>query len=196
MKFGLREALFVALLMVMPVGAWWFVFRPQNTQNAEMRRQIDARQAKLQQLNQELAAIGNLEKEIRSLTGAIDFFESKLPDEKEMDKILQEIWMLAKSNDLNPKSIRTLVRRGAASFLADGSDQAEQLIAIELEGDFEGFYAFLLSLEGQPRIMRIGKMKLRTEEKNLDGNVSANFELSIFFEKKSKEKPWPKKTST
>ena len=69
-------------------------------------------------------------------------------------------------------------------------------IDMTLDGNFVGFYSFLLALENQPRIMRIGKMELRTEEKNLDGNVSADFELSIFFEKKTKEKPWPNRTST
>ena len=32
MKFGLREIVFVVLLMAIPVGAYWFVFRPQNIQ--------------------------------------------------------------------------------------------------------------------------------------------------------------------
>ena len=40
MKFGLREMIFVGLLMLIPVGAWWFVFRPQNTENAIAARVV------------------------------------------------------------------------------------------------------------------------------------------------------------
>ena len=47
MKFGLRETIFVALLMSLPVGAWWFIFRPQNIRNDEMIKQIEVKQEKL-----------------------------------------------------------------------------------------------------------------------------------------------------
>jgi len=185
MKFGLREIIFIVLLMAIPVGAWWFVFHPQNTANAEMREQIDARQAELQQLNKAMGTIGNLEREIKSLSQAIKYFQSKLPNEKEIDKILQEIWVLAETNHLNTKGIRTLKKTTNSSFLETGSDQAEQPIAVELEGDFLGFYAFLLSLENQPRIMRIRKMHLQSSEKDNNGQISASFEMSIFFEHNS-----------
>jgi len=175
-------------LMVIPLGAWWFVFRPQNARNAEMRRQIESRQAKLRELNTTLSALGDLQKEIDSLNKAIEFFHSKLPDEKEIHKILQEIWLLAESNDLDAKSIRTLSNKGATGYLPKGASQAEQPIAVELEGDFRGFYAFLLALENQPRIMRIAKMNLETVDKDETGKIKADFELSIFFERNRKGK--------
>jgi Tfp pilus assembly protein PilO len=185
-KFGLREIVFIVLLMLIPVGAWWFVFRPQNEANAEMRRQIEARQAKLRELNKSLSVIGDLETEIGSLNEAIDYFESKLPDEKEIDKILQEIWMLAKSNDLQAKSIRTLTRTGGSGFVQTGSGQAEQPIAISLAGDFEGFYTFLMALENQPRIMRVSKMNISGNKNGLGERINVQFELSIFFDRNGK----------
>ena len=194
MKFGLREIIFIVVLMVIPVGAWWFVFRPQNMQNAEMRRQIEVRQAKLRQLNQVLGTIGDLEQQIATLGEAIEYFESKLPPEKEIDKILREIWLLAESNNLQANSIRTLVRKGPGGFTAEGGAQSEQPIQVQLEGDFMGFYAFLLALENQPRIMRIGRMSLRAGDKVPRGRIGADFELSIFFEKAAKEDKWAQKS--
>ena len=194
MKFGPRETIFVALLMLIPVGAWWFVFRPQNVHNAEMRRQIEARQAKLRELNKVMGTIGDLEKQIDSLQQAVDFFQSKLPDEKEIDKILKEIWRLAESNNLQAKSIRMLVWRESTSLLPEASSQAEQPIAIQLSGDFRGFYSFLLALESQPRIMRIRKMDLKLFDKDTPGAVSAEFEMSIFFERNRRKTIWPQKT--
>jgi len=196
MRFGPREIIFMVALMVIPIGAWWFVFRPQNTRNAEMRRQIEARQAKLRDLNTTLSAIGDLEEEIGSLNKAIEFFHSRLPSEKEIHKILQEIWLLAESNDLDAKSIRTLTSKGAKGYLPKGASQAEQLIGIELEGDFRGFYAFLLALEDQPRIMRISKMDLELVDKDETGKIKAAFELSIFFERDGKGESWAQKSST
>lgn len=189
MRFGLREIIFIVLLMAIPVGAYWFVFRPQNQANQEMRKQIEARQAKLRELNRATGAIGDLKSEIDSLAKAIDFFQSKLPSEKEVDKILQEIWLLAEDNKLNAKSIRTLERNASRNFVTDGS-QSEQPIAIQLEGDFRGFYSFLLALENQPRIMRIRQMKLQKLPNAAEGTMTANFEMSIFFEK-DEGTPWP-----
>jgi len=196
MKFGLREIVFISLLMLIPVGAWWFVFRPQNTRNVEMRRQIEARQAKLRDLNLATGTLGDLKSEIGSLTKAITFFQSKLPSEKEIDKILQEIWLLAESNKLNTKSIRTLDRKTDSIFTTEESDQSEQPIAIHLEGDFRGFYSFMLALENQPRIMRIRSMKLTKIEQGPEGSMMAEFEMSIFFErnKAREDQQWPSRS--
>lgn len=186
MKFGLREALFTLVLMLIPVGAWWFIFRPQNANNASLKEEIALRQAKLQKLNLALGTIGDLEAEIESLEEAIAYFQSKLPGEKEIDKILQEIWLLAEDNNLKAKSIRPLNRKSAL-FTNESSPQAEQPIAIQLEGNFSGFYAFLLALEDQPRIMRVGRMNIEVPSRSPGpGYVEIGLEISIFFEPNAK----------
>jgi type IV pilus assembly protein PilO len=169
--------------MLIPVGSWWFVFRPQNMRNDEMRQQIEIKQAKLRQLNDAISTIGDLEKQIDELSKAIVFFKSKLPNEKEVDKILQEVWLLAKSNKLNPKSIRTIKRRMGAGAAPISTEHAEQPIKVELRGDFLGFYAFLMALENQPRITRIRKMTIKRLKDCKIGRISAEFEMSIFFER-------------
>ena len=179
MKVGLREIIFIVLLMGIPLGAWRFVFKPQNAHNAEMLHRIEAKQAKLRQLNQATGTIGDLQKQIASLHSAMSFFRSKLPNEKEIDKVLQEVWKLAETNQLTTKSIRTL-QRGSEPLFA--TQHAEQPIAVQLEGDFAGFYSFLLALEDQPRIMRITKLTLKKPEKGSQGMVKAEFVMSIFFE--------------
>jgi len=193
MKFGLRESVFMVMLVSLPLGAWWLVFRPQNARNEHMTAQIEAKQKKLRALNQVTATIGDLQKEIAAQEDAFRYFQKKLPNEKEIDKVLQEIWRTAELNELKTKSIRTLTRTGnGAAASPDGPH--EQPIAVQLEGRFTGFYTFLQAIENQPRIMRITKMSLKTEEKDNDGNVVANFEMSVFFEKEGKGKEWPSKT--
>ena len=65
----------------------------------------------------------------------------------------------------------------------------EQPLKVELEGNFEGFYEFMLALENLPRITRIFDLKLKkisqlSGPKKDDlppGSVSAEFTLSIYF---------------
>jgi len=181
MNFGLREALFIVLLLAIPAGAWWLVFHPNNERNDRMQARIAQRQEKLKRLNRTTAVIGDLKREIGSLREAVAFLRSRLPSEKEMDKVLEEIWKLAERNDLQTKSIRTL-DRGDGLYVPTGSPHSEQPIAVELTGDFRGFYAFLQALENQPRIMRIRTMKLTRPKDGPPGHVQAAFEMYVFFE--------------
>jgi len=184
MKFGLREVIFIVLLLAIPVGAWWFAFRPNNLRNEEMLRQIAAKQARLRELNRLTATVGDLRKEIESLEGAVRFFQSKLPSEKEMDKVMKGIWLLAESNRLATKSIRQLTKKSAGGLPAESEQYAEQPISVVLEGDFMGLYAFLQALENQPRIMRIHQVNL-SKAKGPEGEVHADLTMSIFFERAS-----------
>jgi len=190
MKIGLREVVFVILLMGIPIGAWWFVFRPRNAREAEIRSQIEAKQAKLQALNHATATLGNLKKEIDSLEKAVAFFHSKLPNEKEIDKVLQEIWRLAESSQLTTKSIRVVDKASRNLPVAAGGGYAEQPISVQLEGSFLGLYTFLQALENQPRIMRIHNLSVTKSKKGPEGHVEASFVMSIFFEQEKKDSEW------
>jgi len=188
MKVGLREIIFILLLMAIPIGSWWFVFRPHNAREAQMLAEIEAKQEKLRALNRATATIGDLRKEIRALEKALAFFRDKLPSEKEIDKVLKEVWLLAESNNLITKSIRTRQQNSSNSFATKFGAHSEQPIAMQLEGDYLGLYAFLQALENQPRIMRVCSMKLRKPKKGAPGSVQADFEMSIFFDKNHKAK--------
>lgn len=185
MKFGLREIVITALLMCIPLVAWKLVFVPNNTRNADMLKQIEQKQAKLRELNLATATIGDLKTEIHELSKAIGFFQTKLPNQQEIDKILQEVWRLAEANNLTTKSIRTKTRPTGTRRFSDVVE-GEQPIAVQLEGDFKGLYSFLLALENQPRIMRIQNMKIEKLKKGEEGMVKANFVMSIFFEANEK----------
>ena len=183
MKFGIREIVFTVLLLLIPLGAWRFVLRPSSQRNSEMLAQIAVKQGKLRELNQAAGAIGELKGEIASLEKAIGYFQSKLPGEKEIDKVLNEVALLAEANHLTTKKIRTLGRTTEKSLLSLSSSQSEQPIEVHLEGDFAGFYVFLQALENQPRIMRVTQMTLKKLEKSTEGAMKAEISMSIFFER-------------
>jgi Tfp pilus assembly protein PilO len=183
MKFGIREIVFIALTAAIPVAAWWFVFRPANERNEELMGAIEARQAKLRELNQATGSIGDLEMEIDSLEKAIKFFRSRLPSAKEIDKVLQEVWKLAEANQLATKSIRTAEVKGDGLLPDPGGPYAEQPLEMDLVGPFSGFYGFLLALEAQPRIVRIQEMQLSKVKDAPEGVIRAECTLSVFFER-------------
>ena len=187
MKFSIREIILVALMVAIPVGAWWTVYRPNNARNVAMTKEVEARQAKLRELNRVTGTIGDLKMEIASLEKAIQFFRSRLPTEKEIDKVLQEVWRLAESNNLSTKSIRTLDRQGP-SILTDASGPyAEQPLSMKLEGPFTGFYGFLLALEARPRIVRLQSMDIEKLPQAKEGSIRAECKMSVFFERSGRK---------
>jgi hypothetical protein len=63
---------------------------------------------------------------------------------------------------------------------------------MEFEGDFMGFYGFLLALEAQPRIMRIREIKIEPgigdSSDAKKGLIKASLMMSVFFENQPNRK--------
>jgi len=173
MRFGFREIVFIVVLLGLPVAAYFFVFEPVNGQIDQVRKENATKQAKLDKL--EVARhIEDLGNEIEKLDQAIAMFEAKLPAEKEVEVILREVWQLATERGLRPRSVRT--GKPVRSVMYN-----ELPIKMEIIGDFDGFYAFLLDLERLDRITRVPDVKLE-KLRDTEGHMQASFTLSIFFE--------------
>ena len=185
------KAMFLVVLVGMPLAAWRMAFVPRNAMAGRLDTQVAAKRERLKAVNKATATIGDLEKEIEALNKAINFLRAKLPSEKEIDKVLQEVWGLAEENHLVTKSIRTMDRKKLPADMAASMGQGEQPITIQLEGSFLGFYAFMQALEKQPRIMLVREMNMLKPEKSPEGYVSVEFIVTIFFEN-SENKPWQK----
>ena len=174
MKFGAREILFLCVMLGLLACTYVFVFNKANEKRAALTADIEQKQAALSNLRQATAGIDDLNRKIADLQQAITFFESKLPQEKEVDKILKEVWQMAEANALQTRTIKTLKSERSSSY-------SEQPIQMSLAGDFNGFYAFLLQLEKLPRITRVTQMSLE-KISDPDGEMQAQMTLSIFFE--------------
>ena len=175
MRFGIREAIFLVLLLATPIAAYVFLFGPRNAMISEARAEIRQKQEKLQQLEAATGRFQDLDSEIEKLTEAISLFEKKLPAEREVDVILKQVWELAARHGLTPKSIRTDKPVAAASY-------SELPIRMVIVGDFDGFYSFLLDLEKLRRVTRMPEMALKKSTRNEEGQMQAQLVLSIFFE--------------
>ena len=173
MKLGIRELLFLCVLGGLLVCAY-FVFKKSDVKDTQLRAEIEEKNRRLSNLAQATAGIEDLSKKIEELGQAITFFESKLPQEKEVDKILKEVWQMAEANSLTTKTVKTMKSERYSSY-------SEQPIQMSLSGDFKGFYSFMLQLEKLPRITRVMQMNLQ-KINDRNGEMQAQMTLSIFFE--------------
>ena len=196
MKPSPREIIFALVLLAIPMAAWKLEFSPRQKRQQELKQAIEAKQAKLDKLfekKQLSGAIGDLRDQIAEGKKAVEIFRSRLPDEKEIDQIVREVWRLAKSNNLSPTSLRTVPPRKDKQFTSPAGPHGEQPVLIQIEGDFKGLYSFMIDMESQSRIMRVRQMTLKKPDKDHTGQVSATIEFSIFFEHKGVDPQWTAK---
>lgn len=173
MKLGIRELVFFMLMVGLLVAAY-FILDKKSRKRADVLADVEQMHQSLTNLRASMAGIDDQDRKISELQQAIAFFESKLPQEKEVDKILKEVWQMAEANSLATRTIKTLKSEREANY-------SEQPIQLSLSGDFNGFYAFLLQLEKLPRITRVSHMNLEKID-GRDGEMQAQLTLSIFFE--------------
>ena len=183
MRFGIRELIFLVVLLAVPVASWWYVFRPRNTEITQARVEIEIKQAKLDKLREVANRIDDIGLAIEQGREAVELIEAKLPNRDQVDDILEKVWQLAKRNHLSLKSVKSEKPVPATLYM-------EQPLRVSMTGRFDGFYQFLLEVENLSRITRVPRVKLEriTEAGGLNdadldtGLMQADFTLSIYFE--------------
>jgi type IV pilus assembly protein PilO len=178
MSSTVRKAIFFALLTGLGAVGYHFMIRPANKHLAASKQRMEGKLAKLSDFEKATAKAHDLSQQMTQVDEAIAFFESKLPPTSEIHKVLEQVTVIAQKQGLDAKTIRTLPRK-------DTSGYVEQPLRLELEGNFNAFYSFLLELERLPRIMKIRKMDLSKLKKQSEGEIAADFVVSIFFQNKT-----------
>lgn len=178
MRFGLRELVFLLVLLAMPAVAYFAVFKEQNNKHQEARAEIAAKRAKLDALDKATQEFIDLDQEIARLKDAITIIEEKLPAGKETYVVVNQVADLARSHKLKVEEIKPDKVASAGPFAS------ELPIQMEIKGNFAGFYRFMLEVERLPRITQVPMMTLKGSDKKGDpvGTMIAEVTLSIFFE--------------
>jgi type IV pilus assembly protein PilO len=180
-KFGLRELIFLIVLVAVPAASLFYVFRPHNERIEQQMGEIQRKQSELVQLQGVLDQVDELDRAIEEGRDLIAMIEDKLPTEQNVDEILDQIWQVTVGNGLTVKSVKT-------DKVEDEGLYRELPLAMVVEGDFDGFYRFLLELENLPRITRIHEMTLERlsqrsgKDQGPAGQMKAEFTLSIYFQ--------------
>lgn len=194
MRFGLREIVFIIILLAVPIAAAFYLFKPRNDQIQKIQAENETKQAKLLELADVRQRVDDIKLEIEKGRNAIELIEAKLPAQRDVESILQDVWQAAERNRLDLKSVKTEEPEPAANYM-------ELPLKVVMTGSFNGFYQFLLELEALPRITRIQDLDLRragfnegkqrsrrrgraTADLDVDpGSTIAEYTLSIYFER-------------
>lgn len=173
MKFGIQGIMFfIAILAILAGG--FFLCNKESQYKMELSADTAKKQRVLSDLDRSMAGITDANRKIAELQQAVNFFESKLPQAKEVDSVLKEVWQRAESNSLAIRTIKTPKAKRGPKY-------SEQAMEMTLSGNFNGFYTFLLQLEKMPRLTRVEKMLL-TKISGHDGDMEAAMTLTIYFE--------------
>ena len=174
MKSSTRILLTLLGIVVATVAVVFVVVRPLGQRVAADQEAIRDRRDQLVKLQRVARRINDLEEEIKRLEDALAFFEDRLPQQREIDVILREVWVTAEARSLAARTIRTLKVETASRYNA-------QPISLTLEGPFAGFYEFLLCLEQLPRITKVREMQIQKSPTE-PGAVLVDMVVDIFFE--------------
>ena len=173
MKLGIREILFFIVMLGVLASSYFFIFSKANARRTALQADTLAKQRALADLHTATAGIKDINNKIDELEAAIKVFDSKLPQQREMDTILQQVTQLSQSAGLLTKTVRPTKSVTAANY-------SEEPIELSLSGNFAGFYQFLLNLERLPRLTRVTQMKLERMN-DQDAQMTAELTLSIYF---------------
>lgn len=174
MNSGIRHLIFFALIGAMIYISWAYMIKPANESLARERVRMETQRAKLQELAQAKAASEDLNASLEEMERAIREFESKLPPSSEIHTMLENVTLIAQRQGLTPKTIRALPSKNNRGYI-------EQPLEMEVHGNFNSYYSFLLELERLDRITKIRKMELK-KKNNAEGQTEAKFVMSIFFQ--------------
>lgn len=179
---GFRDLAFVAVLMAVPIASYFFVFAPRNEEILRARSEITTKNARLENLHRLTSRIGDLGREIAEREEELEKLNQKLPDREGVDRILEQVTQLAQKSDLAVRSVK-------GEKVAPAGMAMELPLKTVIEGNFDGFYQFLLDLESLPRITRVHQLKILklgmgprdNDQITVGGAMRAEFTLSIYF---------------
>ena len=179
MKFGARELVFLAVMRGLLGASYVFVFSKADAKRAAREAEVDSKVKALADLERATATVHDVDKKTEELQKATAYFEGKLPQAREIDKVLKEVSQIAENKHLQTKTVKTFKAQRMHGY-------SELPIEMSLSGDFGGFYEFLLELERLRRLTRVTHMNL-TKIADRDGEMQAQITISIFFEPETME---------
>ena len=177
MTSGFRKIVFTGILFGVSIFGYQYMIKPANKNLADTKGRLETKLSQLSKFGKAATAAEDLTKQLEELEEAIKFFENKLPPTSQIHEVLEQVTVIAQKQGLKSKTFRTLRQKNNSGYV-------EQPLRMELVGNFSSFYSFLLELEKLPRIIKIRELKLDKKTIN-EGQIAADFILSIFFQNKT-----------
>lgn len=174
MRLGLRELILILILIGLPTASFFLVFRPENRDIDNAKKEIEHKRSVLNKLREETAKSKDLERTNKEIQDRIEAIEARLPSKKEVETIVRQVADLAVDAGLEPPQMKTGKALKTANYM-------EQPLELSTQGAFTGFYDFLLKIEQLARITRMTDLKIKRHNEQ-DGVMQATFTLSIYYQ--------------
>jgi Tfp pilus assembly protein PilO len=174
MHLGFRETVFISLLLGMVVGTYALVVRPHGAERERRLSEIRSMDCAISGVGNSTQGLEELEQHIARQHEATALFRSRLPKEADIDREISEVIQTAAANSLQSRQTRVLDRQESNGIGARRVD-------LELTGNFNGFYSFLLQSEQMPRLMRIVQLNVAGGNEK-EGQIQADLTLMMYFD--------------
>jgi Tfp pilus assembly protein PilO len=180
---GPREFIFLALLFAVPAGVYFLVFQPRSQARQAMTEDIELKREQLNELRLARGqAASNLAEQITQYKQALEVARDRQPALEGNARILGAYKRLAESNQI----LSSIDNEPPPAVGSEGPTPIQEKYTIRrvkmnLSGNFDNFYAFLLQVEDQPRLTQIETLSISREGRQREGLVNANMVLTIYY---------------
>ncbi|QDU33974.1 Pilus assembly protein, PilO [Poriferisphaera corsica] len=163
---------YILIILATPVLSYVFLFQPRAYEIQKIEDNIAGMNEQLQIFEASKKDIAELSDEIAKVEESLTRLKAKLPDQKNVENVLRNVWNIATKHNLETRNFRTDKIQNIDNYM-------RVPIEMTITGDFDGYYEFLQQLESLPRIIKIPTMTIESLN-NHDGTIQANIYLNVY----------------
>jgi Tfp pilus assembly protein PilO len=173
MRLRFHEIIFTSLLLGMFAGTFALVVQPHARARREKAAEMRSMNGAISTVVESTSGLEDVKRRVDQEQQATAFFGSRLAKASDLQRAISELVQIATANSLQAGEVQTL--RGQTVGGVDARP-----MHLQVSGNFNGIYSFLLQLEAVPRIMRVSHLDLSTSG-DRDDLISADITLMMYF---------------
>ncbi|MCD4823563.1 MAG: type 4a pilus biogenesis protein PilO [Phycisphaerae bacterium] len=187
MKFGLRELVFVAMLLAVPVGLYMYVLKPRKLDKEKMVAETRDKSKQLQKMKLVRSqADQKIREDIKFLEKALETIRIRQPVAEDTVTTRSALREIALKKNL---TISTLKPRPISTSEPKEKQYNARGMTIGASGTYHDIYAFLLAVENDPRrVIRINRVTIESDARDKKGLVGAIFSMAVLSPKTKDQK--------
>ena len=186
-----REAVFIGLLVMVPLLMFVLVIKPRYDSQKKMTKMAKGISATCSEFgNIRPLAVNRLQEDKKALNKLVEDTRKRLPEDGGFGGILHGLAKMAQGKNLVLKDVKPVNRGSGKEKESETRHRGygTQWIDIELEGSFEEIYNFLIALEDYERVILIDKMDLKltkpgNNDETKDVRIGAELGLVVYYQK-------------
>jgi len=164
-------------LVVMVMGFYTFVYRPNSQRLGDLRDQISTKKTTLSTNKARAEILPQVLVAVQSMQSRLDQFDKRIPAHNELSDFIQRITEISDQTGLRNK---WNVEPGVPLH-GDQQRYAEWPISMKFEGDFLNVCQFLGKTERMDRLSRVKGLKIHSMDGGKSGNVQVELSMNIYY---------------